>query len=198
MDYLTVKNWDQYQHYKERDPPWIKLHRNLLNDYEFACLQDASKLHLMLIWLLASQSNGRIPNDASYIQSKISTSTKPNINLLIEKGFLIASNMLADCKQSAMPETEAETEYIRAKKTRASINRSPEVSEKVWNDFMAIRKAKRAPLTETALKGIKREADKAGMALEAALSMACERGWQGFKAIWVDSSDKPQSKKVAW
>lgn len=59
------------------------------------------------------------------------------------------------------------------------------VDPKVWNDFQAIRKAKRAPLTDTALEGISREAEKAGLTLEAALRMACERGWQGFKAEWL-------------
>jgi uncharacterized protein YdaU (DUF1376 family) len=67
------------------------------------------------------------------------------------------------------------------------------ISEQVAQDFLKIRKAKRAPLTHTALDGIKREATKAGMALEAALAMCCERGWTGFKADWVgaQSSHKP-------
>lgn len=32
--------------------------------------------------------------------------------------------------------------------------------------------------------GIQREAEKAGITLEEALSTCCERGWQGFKAEW--------------
>jgi hypothetical protein len=58
MNYLRVKNWTEFQHYKDRNPPWIKLHRTLLDDYEFSRLQDASKAHLMLIWLFASQKDG--------------------------------------------------------------------------------------------------------------------------------------------
>jgi len=114
MQYLTIKNWKNHQHYKDRDPPWIKLHRSLLNDYTFLRLQDASKLHLILIWLFASQSGGRIPNDTKFIQQRIGCSSPPNLKVLIESGFLIveqdASKTLADCKQSAMPETETETE----------------------------------------------------------------------------------------
>jgi hypothetical protein len=71
----------------------------------------------------------------------------------------------------------------------SACNRPPEVSEQVWIDFMAIRKAKRSPLTATALAGIQREATKAGMSLQDALAVACERGWQGFKADWITSSD---------
>jgi uncharacterized protein YdaU (DUF1376 family) len=70
---------------------------------------------------------------------------------------------------------------------RAAI-RPDGVSEKVWNDFLEIRKAKRAPLTDTALDGIEREAKKAGITLQAALETACARGWQGFEAAWLNGS----------
>ena len=66
------------------------------------------------------------------------------------------------------------------------------VSDSVWADFKKIRVAKKAPLTETALTGIMREAEKAGLSLEAALKTCCERGWQGFKADWV--IEKTQGK----
>ncbi len=59
------------------------------------------------------------------------------------------------------------------------------VDEKLWADFLVIRKAKRAPVTETAIAGIRREAQRAGMDLNAAIATCCERGWIGFKADWV-------------
>lgn len=58
------------------------------------------------------------------------------------------------------------------------------IDSQVASDFLAIRKAKRAPLTATALDGIKREAGKAGITLEDALRVCVERGWQAFKAEW--------------
>ena len=71
------------------------------------------------------------------------------------------------------------------KRKRVSNVQKPEsVSEQVWNDFTALRTKRRAPITETALKGIQREAEKAGITLEEALSTCCERGWQGFMAKW--------------
>lgn len=59
------------------------------------------------------------------------------------------------------------------------------VDQQVWNDFLSIRKAKKSPMTETALKGIEREAKKAGWSLEKAISECVTRGWQSFKADWV-------------
>lgn len=114
MKYLRVKNWEDFQHYKDRSPPWIKLHRDLLRDYDFLCLQDASKLHLMLIWLLASQLDNKIPADQEYIKKQIGVKGDIDFNELILNGFLIDdSKTLAECKQVAIVETEAETEAER-------------------------------------------------------------------------------------
>lgn len=63
--------------------------------------------------------------------------------------------------------------------------RPPDVDEAVWNDFLLLRRAKRAPFTNVALKGIEREARKAGMSLEDAMRECIARGWQGFKAAWM-------------
>lgn len=103
MNYLRVKNWTKFQHYKDRQPPWIKLHRSFFDDYEVSCLQDASKLHLILIWLFAAQNDGKIPEDANFLQKKLGLGKPPDLEPLINNGFLIReqvdSNVLADGKQ---------------------------------------------------------------------------------------------------
>jgi len=74
---------------------------------------------------------------------------------------------------------------IDIKRTSAPV--CPEgISLQVWNDYLAVRKAKRSPLTSTALTAIEKEAGKAGWSLEKALSECVSRGWVGFKAEWVD------------
>jgi len=64
------------------------------------------------------------------------------------------------------------------------------VSDSVWTDFLKVRKAKKAPMTDTALDGIRAEAEKAGLTLQEALQMCCARGWQGFKAAWLDDQKR--------
>jgi hypothetical protein len=59
-----------------------------------------------------------------------------------------------------------------------------DLSPQVVADFKALRKAKKAAITVTAIEGIRREASKAGVTLERALATCCERGWQSFKADW--------------
>ena len=52
------------------------------------------------------------------------------------------------------------------------------------DDFIIHRKACKAPITETALKGFQREADKAGIPLAEAITISIERNWRGFKSEW--------------
>jgi hypothetical protein len=88
----------------------------------------------------------------------------------------------ADGKEAA-PRSEAPPRPTKSKSTQ--IEKPITVSEQVWNDFLALRKAKRAPLSQTALLSILSEADKAMMTLEDALTECVTRGWQGFKAEWI-------------
>lgn len=71
--------------------------------------------------------------------------------------------------------------------TDTKTNTTPEgVEVSVWRDFQKLRTKLRAPITETALKGLRREAGKAGISLSDAMAMCCERSWRGFKAEWVE------------
>lgn len=86
---LSVRNFERYQHYKDRTPPWIKLYNDVLDDYRFERLQDASKAHLILIWLLASRTNNRIPNDPEWIARKIGATEEIDLQALIEAEFIV-------------------------------------------------------------------------------------------------------------
>lgn len=72
------------------------------------------------------------------------------------------------------------------KKEKATVVAAPDgVSSITWESFLTLRKAKKAPVTPAAMGEIAKQAEKAGMTLESALSMCCARGWTGFNANWV-------------
>lgn len=66
------------------------------------------------------------------------------------------------------------------------------VEEKFAKDWMAVRKTKKASMTDTALEAIQREAGIAGITLGEAVKIAAENSWQGFKASWVQK-DQPKN-----
>jgi uncharacterized protein YdaU (DUF1376 family) len=67
------------------------------------------------------------------------------------------------------------------------------VTQSVWDDYLKIRKAAKKPITETALKGLVREANKAGKTLNEALVICCEKSWLGFEASWLKGDVKQVS-----
>lgn len=84
---------------------------------------------------------------------------------------------------TSTPPVSSDEETKPAAKTKPA---KPEgVSDQVWSDFTAHRRAKKAPVTGTVVAGIEREAAKAGWSLEDALAETVTRGWQAFKAEWV-------------
>ena len=133
MNTFSVKNFEKFQHYKDRNPPWIKLYNELLDDYEFGLLPDASKMHLIAIWLLASRSENKIPLDPTWVERRINATEKVDLTLLAERGFILLdqplqgveqvdSKPLAEClsRERERDRAETETETEQRQKTRAS------------------------------------------------------------------------------
>lgn len=92
MKFYRVKNFDQFQHYKSgehsKQTLWIKLYYSLLNDYAFCQLPDATKFHLIGIFLLAGQSNNQIPADERWIATRIGASSPVDFSALVSSCFL--------------------------------------------------------------------------------------------------------------
>lgn len=65
------------------------------------------------------------------------------------------------------------------------INTPDGVEDLVWQDWVAFRKKRRAPITETVIKGLLKEASLANMTLNDVLKECVVNGWQSFKADWV-------------
>lgn len=204
MDYLKIKDWDSFQHYRDRRPPWIKLQTDTFQDYEFGRLQDASKLLAICIWTLASRygnaTDGIIPHDLPFIKRQCNlgdTIKESHLNELINKGFLIASNPLASCYQLATPETETEAEAeaeTYTKKTKAKKSEKiilPDwINENDWNDFLQMRKKIRKPATERAQSLIINKLEKmhnSGSDANAILNQSTMNCWQDVFELKTDN-----------
>lgn len=201
---LVPKKWADFQHYKDRCPPWIKLHSDLLNDRVFMRLPLASKALAPLLWLLASESkDGRFDASLDELEFRLRLSRSDieiGLKSLIDKGFFLdASTMLAPCLQVAIPETERETEKEESKQERAkrspTIDKPSDVEKQTWDDWCQLRKAKKATVTHTVINGARKEAEKAGISFEDFLQIWCRRGSQGLEASWLKPDEiRPLAK----
>ena len=81
---------------------------------------------------------------------------------------------------------------------RSSPSECPaDVDAQVWADWLSLRKAKKAPVTETVAAAARDEAGKAGMTLEAFLKVWCARGSQGLSAEWLKPEERTGRKGTA-
>jgi hypothetical protein len=72
---ITPKDWARFQHYKNRAPSWIKFHRSLLDNYDYARLPVASRALAPMLWLLASEyDDGKITATVEEIAFRLRTS----------------------------------------------------------------------------------------------------------------------------
>ena len=109
---LKIRNWEKWQSYrKDRgQPPWIKIHRCVMRNVEWVGLSDAERGQLVAIWLLAADNNGEIPDDPAIIRKFCFLDNDPNINKLIELGFILPpcghgdANVTPTRRQSDQPE----------------------------------------------------------------------------------------------
>ena len=95
MEYFTVRNWRKYQHYTDRNPPWIKLHFEILSSPDWVMLADESRVLLVACMLIASRNEGRVPNNPEYIK-RLCYMKKVAFKPLIDIGFL---EYASGCKQ---------------------------------------------------------------------------------------------------
>jgi len=72
-----------------------------------------------------------------------------------------------------------------------------DVSPQVWQDWLQLRKTKKASVTETVLKGARAEAGKLNWTLDQFLIEWCTRGSQGLKAEWVTEKQTANQKAAA-
>ena len=59
-----IKNWEQYQHFKDgsRNPPWIKLYKELLDNISWHEMDGETAKVLIMLWMVASENNGILPD----------------------------------------------------------------------------------------------------------------------------------------
>jgi hypothetical protein len=196
---MKIKNWTKFQHFKDRRPPWVKLYRDILDDLEWHELDPLAAKVLVMLWLIASEDDGRIP-DTKTLAFRLRLTeikTKEIVSKLSHWLEQDDINAISIGYQVDLPEreTEKETETETKKEKKATIVACPpDVDQQIWDDWKQLRKAKKAPVTETVVNSARKEAVKANMAFSDFLSVWCARGSQGLQADWLKPDERNLTK----
>jgi hypothetical protein len=140
---LAPKNWKSFQHYKDRSPAWIKLHKGLLDDFAFSRLPVASRALAPLLWLLASEyENGDIDcsfEEIAYRLRMPENDFREALKPLIDAGFfVVASETLAKPERSVRLEKEKREEEEKKGLSRSVADApGPDASEKFEEFWLA-------------------------------------------------------------
>lgn len=124
MKVLAVKNWERFQHYKDRDPPWVKLYRDLLTSESWVLGTDLSRVVQVASTLLAPRYENRIPYRWNLLKKVMSlecteAAFDKAVDHLIQSNFLEIQDVTEETKvvaqsaSTALATCTSETDQIR-------------------------------------------------------------------------------------
>lgn len=132
---MRVHNWSKWQSYRadRHQPPWIKLHRQLLRHPAWVCLTDVQRAHIVSIWILAADNDGEIPDDPRLIQKLCYLDTEPDLQALVNAGFLEADASVTSSwrQRDANVTPQSRVEKRREEESREEENGSPANADSV-------------------------------------------------------------------
>lgn len=90
--YITVRNWQRFQHYTDRNPPWIKNYTELLSDEAYLGLSGHRRSILHGLWLEYARSNCRLTDDTRMLTRRLNLKvTTSDLASLNHAGFITFS-----------------------------------------------------------------------------------------------------------
>ena len=196
---MRIRNWTKFQHFKDRRPPWVKLYRDILDDLEWHELDPLAAKVLVMLWLIASESDGRIP-DTKTLAFRLRLTELKTKEIIIKLSHWLEQediNTISKGYQVDLPERETETEIeteTKREKNATSVACPSDVDQQIWDDWKQLRKAKKAPVTETVVNSARKEAAKANMEFSDFLIIWCARGSQGLQADWIKPDERNLTK----
>jgi len=118
---LKIRNWSKWQSYRSDrgQPPWIKIHREVLRNPEWVSLTDAQRGQLLAMWILAADKNGELPENPVVIKKLCYMDSEPCLKTFIECGFIESdAKVTPKRRQHDVPETEKRQSRDRVEKRK--------------------------------------------------------------------------------
>lgn len=89
MRYFRFRNWERYQHYRDRNPIWVKLYCSILDDGDdWQRLTDAECGVLAKLLALASRMGNAIPCNSEIVAAEINADSPINLEKYAEIGVI--------------------------------------------------------------------------------------------------------------
>lgn len=136
-EWLYVKDWRRTQHYRWRNPPWIKAYREDLDDDNYCSLSFQERGVLGDIRKLASKYGGKVPANLTWLCRRLGAEPGPNFHRAVaeieRRRFISRADIrgIVDNKEQAvgfasepLAEEHPQRTENRAQRSRASSSSS--------------------------------------------------------------------------
>lgn len=185
-------------------PKTLKLDVLPYDDVDFSRVLDALVTHGFIVkYEFEGDQFGCIPTWSQHqvINNRESTSLLPSLE---ESTTCTRDSRVDDASVTPLVHTQGEEEGKgmerkgKGNKENAVAPRPEDVSQQVWDDWVALRKRKGTTISQTAIDGAREDAAKIGWTLQQFLIEWCTRGSQGLKAEWIKSADKQNQTETVY
>lgn len=195
---LVVVGWEKFQHYKDRDPPWIKLYRDLFTCESWVLGTDISRLVQVASLLLAARYHNATPFQWTLVRKVANldcTEKQFNeaVNHLVSTKFLEIQQLPSEVKpaaQSASNVLATCTSETEGEKSRAEAEKNAHAREPLplgldldsWNRWEAYRREIRKPIKAASMLLAQQKLAGFGAKQAAVVDQSIAQGWTGLFA----------------
>ncbi len=96
VEWIVIPNWEKFQHYKDRNPAWIKNYPQLLSDEAYLSLSFHQRGVLHGIWMEYARAHRRLPDGTPTVSRRLGGRvTTATLQALEQAGFI--EIVLAPC-----------------------------------------------------------------------------------------------------
>ena len=194
--FYYVKNWWKFQHYRDRRPPWIKLHRGFFTDPAVQSLTILDRYHLLELWAAASDLEGSLPLATGQLAACCHLANHQQAACLLarlgSKGLISkedtrgarrvpASKLLAPKTEAYKEETEKKKQHPLPPLKKEGFVLPEWIPGKTWQDFLETRaKIRKAPTTRAKELLVKKleKLQAEGFSVVEVLEQSILKGWQ--------------------
>ncbi len=116
---IVIPRWEEFQHYKRREPPWLKVYTRLHSDDTYLDLSSHLRGVLLGIWIEYARSGCDLAVTTATLTRRLNVKvTTRDLETLNHAGYI--ELLLADCKHDASDLLEQRQRQRQKTETKSS------------------------------------------------------------------------------
>lgn len=198
MRIISLKEWARLQHYKDRNPPWVKLYRDLLTSESWVLGTDISRLVQVASMLLAARYGNQIPYRWDLLRKVASLECTEKqfdeaVRYLCSNNFLEVQQVTSESEELVQPastplatctseERRGEKRRDREEGARSRALAVPGLDLKAWEEWQAYRAERKPAIKAASLVAAAQELAAFGDQQATVVKHSVANGYQGLFA----------------